>query len=83
MTNLYNHFLRAVERAHNKSGHTLVRPKDAAEMLSVSKKQLYILARQADFPAKIQIGSRAVGWRLSDLEEWIDSRSVSKEGAVL
>lgn len=75
--------VHALTDANTTSSDRLIRPKNAAAMLGVSKKQLYIIARQEDFPEKIQIGSRAVGWRLSDLKAWIDSRSLKKEEATI
>ena len=77
----YPDFLQIIERcAQLERAYTLLRPADAAKMLGVSKKQLYLLAKHHDFPNKIKIGIRAVGWKLTDLEGWIDSRSVNKGG---
>jgi len=53
---------------------TLIRPRDAAVMLGISRKHLYALAEQPDFPKRIYISDRVVAWRVRDLEEWINSR---------
>lgn len=72
--------VHALANANFVPADRLIRPNDAATMLGVSKKQLYLISQCKDFPAKIKIGSRAVAWRLSDLESWIDSRSVKQGG---
>ena len=53
---------------------TLIRPRDAAVMLGISRKHLYALAEQPDFPKRIYISDRVVAWRVRDLEEWINNR---------
>ena len=66
----------ALQSARALSNQTLVRPKEAAAMLGISRKHLYALAARADFPERIRISDRVVGWRVSDLEQWIASKSV-------
>lgn len=58
------------------SGHKIVRLKDAAIMLGFTPKHLRTLERKGDFPARVQLGPKSVGWRLMDLEAWIDARRV-------
>ena len=52
----------------------IARPKQAARMLSISVRHLYRLSREPDFPKKIALSPRAVGWRTTDLEAWIDTK---------
>lgn len=56
----------------------ILRPGNAAEFLNVARTTLWRLSKEKGFPAKIQIGVRAVGWRQSDLEKWLESREVSQ-----
>jgi len=70
-----NTLAAALQSARALSNHTLVRPKEAAAMLGISRKHLYALAARADFPERIRISGRVVGWRVSDLEQWITSKS--------
>ena len=64
----------ALANARALSDQTLIRPRDAAAMLGISRKHLYALAEQPDFPQRIYISDRVVAWRVRDLEEWINSR---------
>ena len=82
MNTPFYELVQAFANADTKHEQRLVRPKDAAEMLSVSKKHLYSLAEHPDFPRHVQVGTRAVAWRMSDLEAWIDSRLHKKEEVV-
>lgn len=43
-----------------------------------SAKHIYHLIKNSQFPAPIKIG-RASLWRLSDINEWLDSHSLSNE----
>ena len=40
----------------------------------ISRSQIYSLMKQGDFPKPIRVGKRAVRWRLTDIENWIESR---------
>ena len=64
----------ALANARALSDQALIRPRDAAAMLGISRKHLYALAEQPDFPKRIYISDRVVAWRVRDLEEWINNR---------
>ena len=68
-------FSRALECARALSNQTLVRPREAAAMLGISRKHLYALASRPDFPERVRISDRVVAWRVSDLERWIATKS--------
>jgi len=64
----------ALANARALSDQTLIRPRGAAAMLGISRKHLYALAEQPDFPKRIYISDRVVAWRVQDLEGWINTR---------
>ena len=68
-------FKQAMECARALSNQTLVRPREAAAILSISRKHLYTLAARPDFPERIRVSDRVVAWRVCDLEAWIDART--------
>ena len=41
----------------------------------LSKTQCYRLIERGEFPAPIKLGARAVAWRESEVQAWIDSRA--------
>ena len=65
----------ALQSARALSNQTLVRPKEAAAMLGISRKHLYALADQPTFPKRIHVSDRVVAWRVADIEAWIDTRA--------
>ena len=61
-----------------KSNSGLVRPAEAAAWLGVHRKTLYLIAeREPDFPRKITLSARCVGWRREALEAWLAEREVA------
>ena len=44
------------------------------EMTSFSVSSIYRLCAEGKFPTKIKIGSRSVGWRESDIVDYIEER---------
>jgi len=52
----------------------IIRPKELANMLSISISTLYKMQDDDQLPAKVKISSHAVGWLRSDIEEWLMSR---------
>lgn len=52
----------------------ILRPKDAASKVGLSRAHLYRLERAGQFPRRIRLGPASVGWIEDDLEEWIRSR---------
>ena len=76
----YYELAQALSNACTSPSTKLIRPKDVAAMLGISRKQLYLLAQDQDFPEKIKIGDRAIAWKLSDIEGRIDVRSVKSQG---
>jgi prophage regulatory protein len=68
-------FKQAMACARALSNQTLVRPREAAAILSISRKHLYALAARPDFPERIRVSDRVVAWRVADLEAWIDAKA--------
>ena len=44
-------------------------------LTGLSRSSIYAMIANNEFPAQIKIGIRAVGWRQSEIEAWIESRS--------
>lgn len=70
---------KEIQLARAMSDRAIARTKIAAAILGITPKHLHELAKRPDFPDKVRIGSNAVGWRVSDLETWIDAQIVKGE----
>jgi predicted DNA-binding transcriptional regulator AlpA len=70
---------KEIQLARAMSNQTIARIKIAAAILGVTPKHLHNLARRPDFPAKVRLGTNAVGWRVSDLEAWISNQIMKGE----
>ena len=50
----------------------LIRIKAVCDMTGLGKTSVYSIP---DFPKRVVLSRRAVGWRLSEVQAWIESRS--------
>lgn len=53
---------------------TIYRTKPAADYIGVSLVTLWRLSQTEGFPRKIQLSVRAVGYRKSEIDAWLDNR---------
>jgi len=53
----------------------IIRPKELADLLSVSIPTLYRMMDELPPKIKLSKRGRAVGWRMSDIEKYLESRS--------
>ena len=53
----------------------LLRRREVEEITALSRSTIYRMVKTGQFPQPVKIGSRAVRWRLSDINAWIDSRT--------
>jgi predicted DNA-binding transcriptional regulator AlpA len=60
----------------------ILRPKDGANRLSVSLATFWRIAKQEDFPSKILISKKAVGWNADEIDEYLRSRTVARAGVA-
>lgn len=62
------------QRSRGITDYTIVRTAEAAAILSITRKHLHKLSKEPSFPRKIRMGANAVGWKIADLELWINSK---------
>ena len=54
--------------------HQILRLTDVITMTGLSRSTIYLRMVQGKLPNKINLGSRAVGWISSEVNEWIEER---------
>ncbi len=52
----------------------LIKPAELAKCLGVSKITLWRWRNEHSIPQPIQLGPRMIGWRVSDIEIWLESK---------
>ncbi|USR42247.1 AlpA family phage regulatory protein [Ectopseudomonas hydrolytica] len=45
-----------------------------AELIGLSRSTIWRMEQEGKFPKRVQLGSKSVAWRLSDLNHWMSSR---------
>lgn len=53
-----------------------VRMPAVMRMTGLGRSTIYRLIAERKFPSPVRLGSRAVAWRSSDLDEWSEARPV-------
>lgn len=57
----------------------IIRPTQLAEMHSVSTTTIWRLEKRGELPPRLKILQRAVGWRESDIEAWLNEKAEELE----
>ena len=52
----------------------ILRIGDVLRLTGVCRTTIWRWSRTGKFPAPIRLGSRHIGWRAEEVEEWVDSR---------
>ena len=60
----------------------IIRPKVGAKKFGVSIATFWRITKEEDFPPKIQISKRAVGWMEDEIDDFLEKRTVAKNGVV-
>jgi prophage regulatory protein len=52
----------------------IYRRKKVETVTGLPRSTLYQMVKDGDFPKPVRLGKRAVGWRSSDIEQWLAER---------
>ncbi len=61
------------------SDKALIRRRQVEQLVQLSRSSIYAAVKAGTFPAPIRIGARAVAWRLSCVERWLEARPLAGE----
>ncbi|MDR2014455.1 MAG: AlpA family transcriptional regulator [Azoarcus sp.] len=56
------------------SGRRIIRRPKVETMTGLKRSHIYALMKKDKFPKTIPLSERAVGWDLSEVEQWVDER---------
>ncbi len=51
----------------------LLRLPEVLEIVGLGKTNLYGKLKRGEFPAPLRLGKRAIAWKQSDIQEWINT----------
>ncbi|SQD79599.1 helix-turn-helix transcriptional regulator [Moritella yayanosii] len=52
----------------------IIREVDRRYITSISRTKAWQLEKEGLFPKRIRLGNRSVGWKLSELLEWVENQ---------
>ena len=55
----------------------LLRRRQVEELVRLSRSTIYAAVKNRTFPAPYRTGIRAVAWKISDLETWLEARPLA------
>lgn len=56
------------------TGERLLKREEVEALVGLGKNTLYRLIAAGEFPRQLAVGPRARRWRLSEVQEWLESR---------
>ena len=56
---------------------TLIGRQEVERMVGLSRSTIYDAMRRGEFPLPLKVGPKAVGWRSSEIEAWVESRPLA------
>jgi len=54
---------------------SIIRQRALLELTNLSYTTIYRMMKRGEFPRRVQIGSRAVGWHRHEVDEWLQQRT--------
>ncbi len=55
----------------------IIRIHSVLELTGLSKSSIYQLIAQGKFPPPVKLSRRAAGWKFTEIQNWINSRTTS------
>jgi predicted DNA-binding transcriptional regulator AlpA len=52
----------------------IIRAKEVVEMTGLSRTTIWRMERYKSFPARVSLGKNSIGWKMSDIQKWLDTR---------
>ena len=59
------------------SDKALARRRQVEQLVQLSRSTIYAAVKAGTFPAPVRIGARAVAWRVSEVEQWLEARPLA------
>lgn len=53
---------------------SILKAKQVGAMVGLGRTTIWTRVREGTFPVAVQLGGNRVGWRLSDIQRWVEAR---------
>lgn len=53
----------------------IITKKELRELVPYTPQHIHRLEKAGKFPRRLQLGANRVGWRLADIQAWVESRT--------
>jgi prophage regulatory protein len=53
---------------------SILRKSEVSQMVGLSTVTIWRLEKAGNFPSRVQLGPRCVGWKEEEIDQWIESR---------
>lgn len=57
----------------------ILRRPDVQRITGLARSTIYEMVARGEFPLPVRLTRRAVGWRHSDIIEWLDARTAERD----
>ena len=57
----------------------IVRRQEVERQTGLSRSSIYAYMKDDKFPKQLKLGRRAVGWRQSEIDAWLESRETADD----
>ncbi|WP_235604357.1 helix-turn-helix transcriptional regulator [Photobacterium kishitanii] len=61
------------------NNNRFIREQERRSITGISRTHTWRLEQQGQFPKRIKLGTRCVGWKLNELQDWIEKQTAIEE----
>ena len=61
----------------------VIKLKKVRELTSLSSATIYRLVKNGKFPKQLKLAERSSGWLLEEINDWLESKSILRNGGQL
>lgn len=77
-----DHPLPEKEKSVSRTAVRILRRHQVQDVTGLKKSQIYALATTPNFPQRVKLGTRAVGYLEHEVQAWIESRVKASRGSA-
>jgi predicted DNA-binding transcriptional regulator AlpA len=64
-------------QAQSVTSDRMIRTAELTKMVGMSRTTIWRMEKSGEFPARVSLGAGSIAWRLSEINQWIQSREIN------